>query len=549
MKNRIVKNSMMLPVISFIAYLTITAAASAQSQYAQIAYADDPKSGIVRIGTNAFIGSGETAKGVFVLNGDAVINGKVEENAMIVRGNAEINGEVGRDVISVLGTVKISSNAKIKGNIFLLGSKANISPGAEIGGNKIDVDFGKLFPPAISGLIDYIRYGVFMLRPLPPQVKAVWGWLLISLIFSIAVVLVFPRAVSACAESIQNRPITSFLIGLAALCLFAPFLMMLLAISIVGLLAIPFVIFAMIIASAFGIITMCCIVGYRLAKISNGEIALSSLVALLIGFVLLSLLGMLPVIGLIVSCVVSTIGLGGALMTAIDAIFKETIHSVRKTAPPLMPQEEKPAEEKKPVEPAPAAFEASSKADSSPQSLQVEQPAQQITETPVAAGQISKTAEQFDAAAQTTTVQQPPVIPEQPPKVSEKPPIDYSTLPRVGFCRRFVATLIDLCLFAIPFAIFHGFGWALWMLYHFLMWALNGATVGDIVMKIKIVHETGEPIDWKTSLIRTLAALLSIVPLFIGFFWAGWSSEKKSWHDYIAGTIVVKLPESFEKRI
>jgi len=34
------------------------------------------------------------------------------------------------------------------------------------------------------------------------------------------------------------------------------------------------------------------------------------------------------------------------------------------------------------------------------------------------------------------------------------------------------------------------------------------------------------------------------VVLGLGFFWAGWSREKQSWHDKIADTIIVKLPKN-----
>jgi hypothetical protein len=29
--------------------------------------------------------------------------------------------------------------------------------------------------------------------------------------------------------------------------------------------------------------------------------------------------------------------------------------------------------------------------------------------------------------------------------------------------------------------------------------------------------------------------------LFVGFFWAGWTKDRQSWHDRIAGTTVVKF--------
>jgi uncharacterized RDD family membrane protein YckC len=53
----------------------------------------------------------------------------------------------------------------------------------------------------------------------------------------------------------------------------------------------------------------------------------------------------------------------------------------------------------------------------------------------------------------------------------------------------------------------------------------------------------GRSINFPIALVRALSAFLSAAAAFIGFFWAGWSADKQSWHDKIAGTYVVKLPK------
>jgi uncharacterized RDD family membrane protein YckC len=37
--------------------------------------------------------------------------------------------------------------------------------------------------------------------------------------------------------------------------------------------------------------------------------------------------------------------------------------------------------------------------------------------------------------------------------------------------------------------------------------------------------------------------LLSILVLFLGYFWAAWDRKRQTWHDKIAGTYVVKIEE------
>jgi uncharacterized RDD family membrane protein YckC len=45
--------------------------------------------------------------------------------------------------------------------------------------------------------------------------------------------------------------------------------------------------------------------------------------------------------------------------------------------------------------------------------------------------------------------------------------------------------------------------------------------------------------------VRSLTSLFSLVVAFLGFLWAGWDREKQTWHDKIAGTVVVRMPKGF----
>lgn len=119
------------------------------------------------------------------------------------------------------------------------------------------------------------------------------------------------------------------------------------------------------------------------------------------------------------------------------------------------------------------------------------------------------------------------------------------SLARAGFWLRLTATLIDLILVGLVSRLLHLPGAALiiiWSAYHVALWTWKGTTIGGIVLGLKIVRTNGQPIDLSISLVRCLSSFLSAAALCIGFFWAGWSSEKQSWHDKIAGTYIVKMP-------
>jgi len=117
-------------------------------------------------------------------------------------------------------------------------------------------------------------------------------------------------------------------------------------------------------------------------------------------------------------------------------------------------------------------------------------------------------------------------------------------LPRVGFSRRFVATLLDFVLLGLLIAAVEGYFLIIWSIYHILMWSWRGTTIGGIVMGTKIIRADGNPITFPIAVVRSLSSIFSAIVLFLGFFWTGWDRDKQSWHDKIAGTVVVHVPRS-----
>ena len=96
-------------------------------------------------------------------------------------------------------------------------------------------------------------------------------------------------------------------------------------------------------------------------------------------------------------------------------------------------------------------------------------------------------------------------------------------------------TLFRLYLLAIGFAFFGGF------------WAHNGQTLGMLAWRVKVVQAGGGGrITWRQALIRYLAALLSWLPLGLGFWWSLWDPERKTWHDRLSGTRLVRAPSFTE---
>ena len=79
--------------------------------------------------------------------------------------------------------------------------------------------------------------------------------------------------------------------------------------------------------------------------------------------------------------------------------------------------------------------------------------------------------------------------------------------------------------------------------YGAIMWKLKGTTIGGIVCNLKIVRLDGRELDWSTAIVRALGCFLSLVVLGLGFMWIAFDPGRQAWHDKIAGTAVVRVPQ------
>ncbi len=113
------------------------------------------------------------------------------------------------------------------------------------------------------------------------------------------------------------------------------------------------------------------------------------------------------------------------------------------------------------------------------------------------------------------------------------------------FWTRFAAAFIDgLIIGIIPGMVFKNEGnvlsFLLGLAYSVWMLSTYGATVGMMVLKIKITKENGNKITYQDAILRYFAAILSGIALGIGYLWMIWNPKKQTWHDIIAKTVVVK---------
>ncbi len=140
--------------------------------------------------------------------------------------------------------------------------------------------------------------------------------------------------------------------------------------------------------------------------------------------------------------------------------------------------------------------------------------------------------------------------------------MEDSDLEYAGFWIRTWAALIDsvlLCVVLFP-VLTAVYGWAYWdsaklvqgpadFLFSWVVpaavvlafWIAKQATPGKMAVATRIVDaRTGADPSASQLVIRYLGYYLSMIPLFLGYFWIAFDRRKQGWHDKLAGTVVVR---------
>lgn len=476
---------------------------------------------LVAIGSSAELPAGEEAQAVVAIAGSATVKGTVSDAVVAVLGNVEVSGEVGDAVVAVLGNVKLLPGAKVRGDVVSVAGRVERADDVEIGGHVQEVRFGALNLPNMDWLKNFLVKCVFLARPLSFGVGWVWIVAGLFLLLYLLVALAFPRPVEACVEEITRRPATTLLLGLLTKVLLPIVTIVLLATGI-GLFVVPFLFAAVLFAGILGKVALLAYFGRQIGRQTGLAVLQPLLIALLVGCLLLTVLYLVPFLGLLVYAVTGIWALGAAVSAAFGTMRREQPQrSATPPAPPSTPPPAWPAAGQ--VSPTPAAMTA---------------PLASMPVPPVESAAGAAT------AADATSQFQPPPAAAAAPAPAAPPVNEAWTLPRAGFWERMGAGFLDVILVSILGALVGGppLGLLVALAYFAGLWTWKGTTVGGIVLNLKVVRLDGQPVSFPVALVRALAAAFSMVVFFLGFLWIAWDAEKQGWHDKIAGTVVVRTP-------
>jgi|GEM_PF-160947 len=478
------------------------------------ARADGPvKDGVVAVFGNSQAQE-DVGDGVVAVFGNATAEKNVGDGVVAVMGDVFVNGHVNGEVVAVFGTVRLGPKAEVDGEVVSVGGRIDRAPGAIIHGQINEVAFLE-HVPMFGTLGLWFHQAILKGRLLTPGHHLLWPWVIafgfvgFYLLLSVA----FGSTVNRCVETLEQRPLKTFAAALLALVV-APALMLVLLITVIGAAA---VFFAVLAALLIGKASFLAWLGRRLAK----PLGLSHIaVEVLFGGLLVVVLYSIPVIGLLVWMLGSTLGLGMAVYTLILTTRRDrSVRSLgaaasREPFPSALPSSVPP-----PMPP-PAPAEAFAAAASAPFGGATATP-------PPLAG--VETAQALPRAT--------------PPPLTV--PLPSAGLPRAGFWIRVAASGLDAILVGIAAGVLHlgDLFLLLFTVYHIALWAKKGTTVGGIICGLKVVRVDDRPLDWSVAVVRALSAYLSFFVAALGFIWVAFDDDKQSWHDKIAGTTIVYVPK------
>ena len=234
------------------------------------------------------IASDETVDTAAILNGPALIEGTVRESVFVLNGDVEISGTVNEDVVVFNGDVVIRSSAEIGGDLVTQRTP-QIEEGATVRGSTSDIAtrFDDVDLVGAAG-----RFAWWL------------GYSVSVLILGLLLLLFAPALDEAVRAAARLRLGSSIGWGVA-LFLLLPIVSVLLLVTVVGL---PLGLFVLL-----GL-ALIYTLGYTMAPIAVGSLVMKSspsrFVVFLVGWAILRVLALIPVVGGLLWLVASAWGLG-----------------------------------------------------------------------------------------------------------------------------------------------------------------------------------------------------------------------------------------------
>lgn len=204
----------------------------------------------VIVGQDFVLNAGDTLDGDLVLiRGHAQIDGTINGDLVLFGSDAKMKGTANGDLASIASTIAFEPGATVNGDFTSFMSAIHNADQATINGDRTNLDV--LPPQALAGLGNWFSGTVLFLRPMAPGSVISWILALGALVFCLAIGGAFPKLLTETGLILRERAPASFLSGVAIVPATALFCF-LLTLTVVGILAVPLVLAALLVFALIG---------------------------------------------------------------------------------------------------------------------------------------------------------------------------------------------------------------------------------------------------------------------------------------------------------
>jgi uncharacterized RDD family membrane protein YckC len=78
--------------------------------------------------------------------------------------------------------------------------------------------------------------------------------------------------------------------------------------------------------------------------------------------------------------------------------------------------------------------------------------------------------------------------------------------------------------------------------YFGLSWRRGGQTLGMRAWRLRLLDAHGRVPGWPSLVLRYLVAGIALAAFGLGYWWAWFDPQRRTWHDLASGTRVLRLP-------
>lgn len=245
--------------------------------------------------------SAEAAEEKVVRLGDNIIiePGVEVDGVVSIGGSVRVYGRVRGDVVAIGGSVFLGEQSIVRGDVVSVGGPVVKQPGAQVHGKITSVET----PWNLSMFSGFDVPGLSEFHGFLPFI----GFLLIA----VCIVALIPSTVGFISFNLEHDALKAFAWGVLGTVLILP-LAFIFIISIVGIVLLPVLIILVACAFLLGYVAVSHLVGKKIAiavKKPNKPILMETL----LGIVVLSGIGFIPVIGWLVRTLAAVAGFGGVI--------------------------------------------------------------------------------------------------------------------------------------------------------------------------------------------------------------------------------------------